>query len=172
MAFDKAMGALKTTKEAFSDARNKDKDMIDSLVTGIKEFVNVGADSIAGRDGPGRVNSTSNVKNYYGAKIWKLRILPGIFENPLIVYISDWGVTYSKELNVSTGEPIWVEFKITCEMDQVASVPIWMHYLSKDASINGVIATSKPKPEKEDEKKDNKKKKKTKTKTKSSKNKK
>ena len=95
-----------------------------------------------------------------------------VFENPVIVYISDWGVTYSKELNVSTGEPIWVEFKITCEMDQVASVPIWMHYLSKDASINGVIATSKPKPEKEDEKKDNKKKNKTKTKTKSSKNKK
>ena len=54
--------------------------------------------------------------------------MPGIFRNPLIVYISNWNVTYSKEISPNTLKPIWVEFKITCQMDQIASAPIWMKY--------------------------------------------
>jgi hypothetical protein len=59
-----------------------------------------------------------------------LRLLPGIFKKPLIVYISNWGVTYSKEINPDTHEPIWVDFTVTCEMDQIASAPVWMRYIT------------------------------------------
>jgi hypothetical protein len=47
-------------------------------------------------------------------------------------------VTYSKEItpiyddkgNIINSYPIWVEYSITCEMDQIASAPVWMKYLT------------------------------------------
>lgn len=137
-------GAFGTIKKVFNATKNSltsdvDKDMLDKLGDALESAANTTEQYILHRDGPGRVQSTSNSESYYGSKIWYLRILPGIFAKPLIVYISNWGVTYSKELNISTGEPIWVEFKITCELDQIPSAPTWMKYLSNDAGENGEI---------------------------------
>ena len=41
-----------------------------------------------------------------------------------------------KGINPNTGKPIWVEFKINCQMDQIASAPIWMKYLRNTTKPN------------------------------------
>lgn len=120
-------------KDAFQggeDGKQKDKDLIDKVTDAVKVAANTASDIIQRRDGEYRVVSDANQKNFYGAKLWYLKILPGIFKNPLIVYIDSWGVTYSKEINPDTLEPIWVEFNINCSMDQVASAPVWAKYLN------------------------------------------
>lgn len=122
---------------AFDSQKNEavsDKSIIDKIVDGIGGGLETAVNGVAGqlteRDGLNRVTNSSNTKNYYGAKLWYLKLLPGIFKKPLIVYISNWGVTYSKEINPVTHEPIWVEFTVTCEMDQIASAPVWMSYIT------------------------------------------
>lgn len=120
-------------KDAFQggeDGKQKDKDLIDKVADAAIAVANTAAEVIQSRDGEYRVASDANQKNFYGAKLWYLKVLPGIFKNPLIVYIDSWGVTYSKEINPDTLEPIWVEFNINCAMDQVASAPIWAKYLN------------------------------------------
>ena len=121
-------------KEGFKNDENvtaaDKKNAFERAVNAIESAANKVTSHIAKRDGPKRVETTANSENFYGAKIWYLRILPGIFKKPLIVYISNWGVTYSKEMNLITQEPIWIEFKITCEMDQIASAPVWLNYLT------------------------------------------
>jgi hypothetical protein len=120
-------------KDAFQggeDGKQKDKDLIDKVTDAVAVAANTASDIIQRRDGEYRVVSDANQKNFYGAKLWYLKILPGIFKNPLIVYIDSWGVTYSKEINPDTLEPIWVEFNINCAMDQVASAPVWAKYLN------------------------------------------
>jgi hypothetical protein len=123
-------------KEGFDSDEKKDieskKSGFEKAVKGLEEAANKATGRIASRDGPKRVENSANYKNFYGSKIWYLRILHGIFKKPLIVYISDWGVSFSKEMNFETKEPIWIEFKITCVMDQIASAPVWMNYLSKN----------------------------------------
>lgn len=120
-------------KDAFQggeDGKQKDKDLIDKVTEAVTVAANTASKIIQRRDGEYRVVSDANQKNFYGAKLWYLKILPGIFKNPLIVYIDSWGVTYSKEINPDTLEPIWVEFNINCAMDQVASAPVWAKYLN------------------------------------------
>ena len=120
-------------KDAFQggeDGKQQDKDLIDKVTDAVTVAANTASDIIQRRDGEYRVVSDANQKNFYGAKLWYLKILPGIFKNPLIVYIDSWGVTYSKEINPDTLEPIWVEFNINCAMDQVASGPTWAKYLN------------------------------------------
>lgn len=120
-------------KDAFQggeDGKQKDKDLIDKVTDAVTVAANTAAEIVQRRDGEYRVVSDANQKNFYGAKLWYLKILPGIFKNPLIVYIDSWGVTYSKEINPDTLEPIWVEFNINCAMDQVASAPVWAKYLN------------------------------------------
>ena len=111
-----------------------DKSLIDKIVDGVGGGLETAINGVAGqlteRDGLNRVINSSNTKNYYGAKLWYLKLLPGIFKKPLIVYISNWGVTYSKEINPDTHEPIWVDFTVNCEMDQIASAPVWMSYIT------------------------------------------
>ena len=125
---DTFMAGVNAAKEATT---GKDvKETVTNLGTIVANIADQVTGKIAERDGPKRVTSKANANNNYGAKLWKLRILPFIFNKPLIVYISNWGVTYSKEINVKTGEPIWIEFKITCEMDQVASAPVWNDYMT------------------------------------------
>jgi len=124
---DKMIDAAKTTFNASS--KNDDKDIIDKIADTAVGVVDAAAETIQSRNGEWRVTSNNNLKNYYGAKLWYLKILPGIFRKPLVVYIQSWGITYSKEVNPNTGKPIWVEFKINCQMDQIASAPIWMKYL-------------------------------------------
>lgn len=120
-------------KDAFQggeDGKQQDKDLIDKVTDVVAVAANTASDIIQRRDGEYRVVSDANQKNFYGAKLWYLKVLPGIFKNPLIVYIDSWGVTYSKEINPDTLEPIWVEFNINCAMDQVASGPTWAKYLN------------------------------------------
>ena len=122
---------------AFDSEKNEaasDKSLIDKITKsiggGLETAVNGVAGQLTERDGLNRVTNSSNTKNFYGAKLWYLKLLPGIFKKPLIVYISNWGVTYSKEINPDTHEPIWVDFTVTCEMDQIASAPVWMSYIT------------------------------------------
>ena len=154
-SIDLVKDAFNSFSKGFSDSWNKesgatsDKTLIDSVrdaitapVEGAANGLQTAADTVGGRiaerDGENRVINSSNTKNYYGAKLWYLRLLPGIFKKPLIVYISSWNVTYSKEItpiyddkgNIVDSYPIWVEYSITCEMDQIASAPVWMKYLT------------------------------------------
>lgn len=130
-------GFQKGFSNAFDSEKNEavsDKSIIDKFIDGIGGGLETAVNGVAGqlteRDGLNRVTNSSNTKNFYGAKLWYLKLLPGIFKKPLIVYISNWGVTYSKEINPDTHEPIWIEFTVTCEMDQIASAPVWMSYIT------------------------------------------
>ena len=130
-------GFQKGFSNAFDSQKNEaatDKSIIDKVIDGIGGGLETAVNGVAGqlteRDGLNRVTNSSNTKNFYGAKLWYLKLLPGIFKKPLIVYISNWGVTYSKEINPDTHEPIWVDFTVTCEMDQIASAPVWMRYIT------------------------------------------
>ena len=122
-------GGYNTKDENGKTIVAKDKDVFSRLGDTIMKAADAAAKQITDRYDEHRVTRPSNLNNFYGAKLWYLRILPGIFKNPLIVYISNWSVTYSKELNPTTLEPIWADFTINCEMDQIASAPIWMKYL-------------------------------------------
>lgn len=113
-----------------------DQGILSRLGDAVQQTINTAAGQIASRDDDYRVGRTSNRKNYYGAKLWYLKIMPGIFKNPLIVYISNWNVTYSKEINPDTNEPIWIEFKLNCEMDQISSAPVWMKYIDDSLEPN------------------------------------
>ena len=129
-SFDSKTGQATSDKSLIEDIKDTITSTVDGVVGGLESAVNTAAGQLTERDGAYRVTNSSNVKNFYGAKLWYLRILPGLFKNPLIVYISNWGVTYSKEINPDTHEPIWVDFTLTCEMDQVASAPVWMRYIT------------------------------------------
>lgn len=134
---DLADQIVDAAKKTFNTSMNDtDKDFLDTMADVATNVVNTAAGAIESRNGEWRVSSNNNLKNYYGAKLWYLKILPGIFRKPLIVYISNWGITYSKEINPNTGKPIWVEFKINCQMDQIASAPIWMKYLRNTTKPN------------------------------------
>lgn len=133
-AFDSFQKGFSNAFDSQSNTAASDKSLIDGIIDGIGGGLETTVNNVAGqlteRDGANRVTNSSNTKNYYGAKLWYLRLLPGIFKKPLIVYISNWGVTYSKEINPDTHEPIWVDFTVTCEMDQIASAPVWMRYIT------------------------------------------
>lgn len=134
---DLADQIVDAAKKTFNTSMNDtDKDFLDTMADVATNVVNTAAGAIESRNGEWRVSSNNNLKNYYGAKLWYLKILPGIFRKPLVVYISNWGITYSKEINPNTGKPIWVEFKINCQMDQIASAPIWMKYLRNTTKPN------------------------------------
>lgn len=134
---DLADQIIDAAKKTFNTSINDtDKDFLDTMTDVATNVVNTAAGAIESRNGEWRVSSNNNLKNYYGAKLWYLKILPGIFRNPLVVYISNWSITYSKEINPVTMKPIWVEFKINCQMDQIASAPIWMKYLRNTTKPN------------------------------------
>ena len=127
-------------KDAFSKSDQSDKSIFDKdylkpVEDALTEAANTAAGTIASRDGENRVISNINKKNLYGAKLWYLNILPGIFKKPLIVYIDNWSLTYSKEINPNTKLPISIDFKISCKMDQVASAPVWMQYIGNSVNL-------------------------------------
>ena len=139
-AFDSFQNGFSNAFDSQKNEAVSDKSIIDKIVDGVGNGLETTINGVAGqlteRDGLNRVTNSSNTKNYYGAKLWYLKLLPGIFKKPLIVYISNWGVTYSKEINPYSHEPIWVDFTVTCEMDQIASAPVWMRYITgKDKGI-------------------------------------
>ena len=132
--FDSSQKGFSNAFDSQKGEAATDKSLIDKIVEGVGGGLETAINGVAGqlteRDGLNRVTNSSNTKNYYGAKLWYLKLLPGIFKKPLIVYISNWGVTYSKEINPDTHEPIWVDFTVNCEMDQIASAPVWMSYIT------------------------------------------
>lgn len=145
---DNVTSIAKNVTSMMSDTAKRDG-VITAIGTGLEKLGNEIGDVTKKRDDINRVSGEANRKNYYGAKIWKLRLMPGLIQRPIIVYISNWSITYSKEINLDTEEPIYVDFKISCVMDQIPNAGTWMYYLNNNANANGVVTTySKPiKPE-------------------------
>lgn len=74
-----------------------------------------------------------NTKNGLGEKLWSLYLYHNFLlqeERSFTVYIKDWEVVQSKEFT-STG-PIYVDFTITCALDQVYSNRQLLEVLSAD----------------------------------------
>ena len=116
-----------------------DSNMLTDLGNAVGKIVDDAAVLVTSRDDKNRVEGSCNKKNFYGGKLWKLRILPGLIQKPIIVYIAGWSVTYSKEINFQTGKPIYVDFTINCNLDQVPDAGLWMYYMDKNASEDGVF---------------------------------
>ena len=116
-----------------------DSNMLTDLGNAVGKIVDDAAILVTSRDDRNRVEGRCNKKNFYGGKLWKLRILPGLIQKPIIVYIAGWSVTYSKEVNFQTGKPIYVDFTINCNLDQVPDAGLWMYYMDKNASEDGVF---------------------------------
>ena len=78
-----------------------------------------------------RVFRNFNKDNGMGERLWHLVLYPDVFfskENPLIVYISNWEIKYSEE--TSESGPIYCDFKITCNLDQIYSRAQWYKILA------------------------------------------
>lgn len=102
----------------------------DGLMDSIGEIIDKTSNTFVDLHNTDRFNSIHNASNRYGAKLWKLRILPGIFNDGIIGYISNWSVTYSKEFNTLMNEPFYYDFNITFEMDQVPNASYWGNILN------------------------------------------
>ena len=102
---------------------------VDKLLSIINELGNTFIDKY----GPYRVVSNLNNNNALGSKLWFLNIYDDIIFNsthPLIVYISDWNVKISNEsLN---GMPVYYDFSLTCNLDQIYSRSQWSRILAKN----------------------------------------
>lgn len=112
---------------------------ISVLANAVGNLVDDTAVLVTNRDDKNRVEGPANKKSFYGAKLWKLSILPGLIEKPVIVYISSWSVTYSKEINFETGKPIYVDFTVNCVLDQVPDAGVWMYYMDRNMNESGVF---------------------------------
>lgn len=130
---------LKDSVASAFSSKTKDQKVIDGAVDALTTLGDKIGDLVTKRDDANRVSGEANKKNYYGAKLWKLRIMPGIIQRPIIVYINNWSVTYSKEYNITenNGEPIYVDFKINCCLDQIPNAGRWMYYLNKNTNEEG-----------------------------------
>lgn len=112
---------------------------INVLANTVGNIVDDTAVLVTNRDDKNRVEGTANKKSFYGAKLWKLNILPGLIEKPIVVYIENWSVTYSKEINFETGKPIYVDFTVNCALDQIPDAGLWMYYMDKNRNETGVF---------------------------------
>lgn len=119
---------------------------IDAVTNTVGDVIDKAAVLVTSRDDQNRVEGQANRKSYYGAKLWKLRILPGILQRRIPVYISSWSVTYSKERKIVRDEngnaiptdPIYVDFNVQCQLDQVPNSGVWMYYFDKNANSVGI----------------------------------
>lgn len=137
-AFDKVTQVASDVGKLASGNIESNDSVISAIVDTVADVVNDAAVLVTSRDDENRVKGPANKNNYYGAKLWKLRIMPGIIQRPINVYISNWSVTYSKEINVTTKEPIYVDFKINCNLDQIPNAGRWMYYMNKEMNDKGV----------------------------------
>lgn len=90
--------------EAFNIAFNEAKDIINGLGS---EFI-----------GEGRVGNKS-----LGSSLWKLELYNFIFKKPLIVMVTSWTATPSKEMFGSSH--VYYEFDVAVKLDQINSGKTW-----------------------------------------------
>jgi hypothetical protein len=76
----------------------------------------------------------TNSRGNFGAALFKLRIFPCFFNDPLVVYIPSWSVKPSKEYNLETKTNYYFDFTVTCTMDHVPSAGIWNNIMGYDDS--------------------------------------
>lgn len=117
----------------------EDQNMLENAANAIGKIVDDTAVLITSRDDKNRVEGVCNKKNFYGGKLWKLKLLPGIIQKPIIVFIKSWSVTYSKEINITNKKPIYVDFSLNCELDQIPDAGVWMYYMDKNSNEQGVF---------------------------------
>lgn len=113
-----------------------DKDLLDRLSATV-DAVGKTADSALGKyaeftyNDHDRIYSTQNVSSgNFGGNLWLLNLMPGIFKNAIPVFISNWSFKFSKELNKYGNGPVYADFEIGCEMDQVKYAGWWLENLS------------------------------------------
>lgn len=72
-----------------------------------------------------RVQSPINYyKGMFGGALWNLSIYPGILKHKIPVYIDNWSITPSKEID-RDGNAAYVDFNIHCTMDQIKTGTWW-----------------------------------------------
>lgn len=151
---DNVTSVIKSIPEALGSNADKSSqkdngaimNAIDAVTNTVGDVIDKAAVLVTSRDDQNRVEGPANRKNYYGAKLWKLRILPGILQRQIPVYISSWSVTYSKERKIIRDEngnaiptdPIYVDFNVQCQLDQVPNAGVWMYYFDKNANSVGI----------------------------------
>jgi len=64
-------------------------------------------------------------KDNYGAALYKLKIFPFLFRDPLIVYVSNWSMKPSKEYSIDKDTNFYFDFTVTCTMDQIPDGNTW-----------------------------------------------
>lgn len=150
LGLDKTMDLLSNARETLSNNVSNAESTIDALGQSVSDVLNEASIMVYSRDDYRRVEGPANDKNFYGAKLWKLRLMPGIFQRPLIVYVSNWTMNISKEINFTTNEPIYVDFSIQCQLDQLPNSHTWCYYLDKNVGTNvfnkDTFTNPQPKP--------------------------
>lgn len=98
------------------------------------------------RYGYTRVFGEFNRLNCMGEKLWALYLYNNfLFKRPLTVFVKDWSVKPSQEINsikVDAGthyeyiqRPVYYEFTLTCSLDQTYSIEQWKHVLNDDIGL-------------------------------------
>lgn len=122
------------------------KSTFDQFTAPIKNIAANISDMLTLRFGNTRVFGEFNRLNALGEKLWALYLYDNfLFKQPLTVFVKDWSVKPSNEINtikVETDDsvqfvqrPVYYEFNITCALDQVYSKDQWNYVLQQNLQI-------------------------------------
>lgn len=124
----------------------KNLDSMMSFLDTIKDSANDISNILTLRYGHTRVFGEFNRLNCMGEKLWSLYLYDNfLFKRPLTVFVKDWNVKASQEINtikVDTGSsiefiqrPVYYEFTLTCALDQTYSIDQWNYVLSDNVQL-------------------------------------
>lgn len=107
------------------ERRNQLKNVVEAGKNIMDNLQNVLVDDKFALDDAERVKSKLNwYKGMFGGAIWNLSIFPGIFKHKIPIYIKNWSITPSKEID-RDGNAAYIDFDITCFMDQIKTGTWW-----------------------------------------------
>lgn len=108
-----------------AERRNQLKKAVETGEAALDGLQNILVDDKYALNDMQRVQSEVNYrKGMFGAALWNLSIYPGILKHKFPVYIENWSVTPSKEID-RDGNAAYVDFTILCKMDQIKTGTWW-----------------------------------------------
>lgn len=127
--------ALKKSMQSFNELTSK----LSNIGDNISDIMTLRFDTT-------RVFGEFNRVNALGEKLWALYLYDNfLFKRPLTVFVKDWSVKPSQEINtikVENGSevsfiqrPVYYQFNLTCSLDQTYSIDQWNDVLRTELQI-------------------------------------
>lgn len=103
------------------------KNFIDNMHNTLDAVQGFVANKQYGLNDADRVKTPANWHTgMFGGALWNLTICPGLLKHKIPVYVKNWNITPSKEIDFN-GNAAYVDFDLTCVMDQVKTGTWWIN---------------------------------------------